>query len=322
MLRAYALAPSALAVVAVVVTGCGPASTTGEARPPSPAVRTSGDPMPSELWTDTTIFEWPGSSALFAEHCPSDRAAHLGDSVEADEVEIIICATEIRPVVGDGSWRYAVVHRVTGGVDELLAAYAQPDDDTELDICTSNYVDPGHVWLHEPDGQVATVRAPTDRCHPLDRAREAFRRLTTVLVAEERLDQTSTQLSDDTGCPDDWLDVLVDPADDHSADQPANPWQLHDGHMLACTYQLTSHTDRGQLIAARRLDRVTRADVNRELIQATIDESCAADTHSTFVVLAASSGFVQHTYVALDGCAVQQNLARWRSTEALRALLD
>lgn len=150
--------------------------------------------MPSELWTDTTIFEWPGSSALFAEHCPSDRAAHLGDSVEADEVEIIICATEIRPVVGDGSWRYAVVHRVTGGVEELLAAYAQPDDDTEVDICTTKYIDPGHVWLHEPDGQVATVRAPTDRCHPLDLATEAFRGLTTVLVAEERLDQPSTQL--------------------------------------------------------------------------------------------------------------------------------
>lgn len=277
--------------------------------------------MPAELWTDTTLFDWPGSSTLFAERCPSDHAVHLGDGVEPDEVEVIICSTEIRPVDGEGSWRYAVVRRATGGVEELLAAYVQPDDDTEVDVCTANFVDPGHVWVQHLDGQVVTVRAPKDRCHPLDQATEAFHGLTSVVIAEERLDQTSTQLADNTGCPDDWLDVLADPVDDHSVGQPAAPWRLNDGRMLACSYELTSDTTHGHLVAGRWLDRATRAAVNRELTRATVDESCVADAHSTFAVLAASSGFVEHTYIALDGCAVQQNMARWRGTDTLRALL-
>ena len=147
-----------------------------------------------------------------------------------------MCSTEIRIVPGDGSWRFAIVSRVTAGADRLLTAYAEPDDDTEVDVCTAVYIPPGHVWL-QIDGEIVTVRAPADRCHPLDDAIAVYASLTLEVVAEERLDQTSTQLSADTGCPDDWLDVLAKEIPS-GADQPSAPWALHEGRMAACTYDV------------------------------------------------------------------------------------
>ena len=93
--------------------------------------------------------------------------------------------------------------------------------------------------------------------------------------------------------------------------------------MSACTYDATAEVGgRARLVGGRLLSRESRAAVNDLLARATSDPACDPADHTRFVVLAASSGFVQHTYVALDGCAVQQNGAWWRATDELRALLD
>ena len=311
---------AAAGVLIAVVSGCGSAASPpaeADLRVPAP---TPGSGEPIELWTDRTRFDWPGSSEVFAAHCPSDEAEHLDGGVDVGDV--VVCTTEIRRVEGDGSWRYGIVRRVTGGIDELLRTYAEPDDDTEVDVCTANYVDPGLVWIKDADRVISTVRAPTDRCHPLEDASAAFNGLTTVLVAEERLDQTASQLSNDTSCPDDWLDVLARPLEAPPTDQPATPWPLDGGRLVACSYEVMTGSEHGRLIAGRTLRPAERAEVDRELAAATIDASCVREGQSRFVVLAASAGFVQHTYIALDGCAVQQNSASWRGSGALRALLD
>lgn len=317
----------AAVLAALAVTGCGLDRPAGSGVGPQPLVEpgpTPGTAPPDDLWTDQTAFDWPGASVLLAEQCPSNDARRVPADVTTEVVEALVCTVEIRPVAGAGEWRFAVARRVTGGLDLLLDEYTVPDDeDAQKGTgCPAIMTDPGHVWLHTTASVVA-VRAPVDGCdQPRDPAASAFRSLSTDVVAEEQVDQVSTQLSVDTSCPDDWVDVLAgfDDRDDGVPSDP--PWAVDEHGLHACTYDLDGpDADRGRLVAGRILDRADAATVNAELARAVADPTCRLDDHTRFVVLAARSGFVQHTYVALDGCAVQQNASWWRATDELRTLL-
>lgn len=324
---------AATTVALIALAGCGPTSGpdrdhggSGAGADDRGLTQTTppGYEPPAELWTDQTAFDWPGASDLLAEQCPSNDAGRLPADVTADAVEAVVCTVEIRPIAGAGEWRFAVARRVIGGLDLLLDEYAVPDDEDAQkgSACPAIMTNPGHVWLDTTAGVVA-VRAPVDGCEqPRDPAASAFRALVTDVVAEEQVDQVSTQLSVDTSCPDDWVDVLADFDDPDGGVSSDPPWAVYERGLHACTYDLDGpDADRGRLVAGRILDRADAATVNAELARAVADPTCRRDDHTRFVVLGARSGFVQHTYVALDGCAVQQNASWWRATDELRILL-
>lgn len=252
--------------------------------------------------------------------CPALRAKRLPENPPADQ--IFFCTMATRPVAGDGEWMFAQVRRVTGGVEKLFAAYAHRDARLGQGACKADLPDPRVVWLHtEP---IRMVHAPRDKCgKPTDVAREAFDSLTTEIVADVRMRQVQSQQSIDTGCSQQWKDMLSELARDSTAAPSGAPSPMPAGPAKVCRYtvQVDAQGSRvGELVSAQQLDAERVQAINTALAAARPDATCRRDEHHSFAVVTISTGG-DELYAALDGCAVQQGNKWWRAGDDLRDLL-
>lgn len=296
----------AVLVAAAMVAGCGTEAGTDIGAG-------SGSAPPA----DAQAFSWPAGATITDTYCPTPNAGHLPTDAEADDA--YICSTEDREVTGEGTWTFAVVRRVTGGLDGLLDSYATPDAPLTDGACTAELPDPRVVWL-KMGGDVIGVRAPRDPCaKPTAPAIAAFSALTTEPLVEEKLQQASSSLADESGCSQEWKDMLSIEAGEGAAPSAVPPLPLTGEPLVACSYSSYSSPDSGELVAAKPLDASAIAAINAELAKSTADATCERAGHQLFVVMLTPDGGA--TYVSVDGCAAQQDGGWWRGTDALRALL-
>lgn len=160
----------ALAAVAVMLalTSC---ASSADSPTPSPS-SSPGDIQGGTQPTSTVpLVAFPDSQELAA-WCPLDvEAVHL-HQLTATVSSAAVCSTEL----GDDGFPTTTVSAVSGGLDELLAAYAAPN--APLDptvICTLQLEDPLLVWLTYPGERSYPVYAPVGPCgFPTDEAKAAF----------------------------------------------------------------------------------------------------------------------------------------------------
>ncbi|MCI0688208.1 MAG: hypothetical protein L0Y54_13370 [Sporichthyaceae bacterium] len=303
-LRRAAVAAGTVAVLAVVTAGIA-------LRPDSDRTRPAGEPD----WTVATAC--PGWS-------PDPAQQGLGVRLPEDLrpiTEAFVCATTSRAVPGDGQWQFQEARRIVGGLPELLAAYQMPDL-PRPNSCTWDIDLLPTVWLHS--SSVVGVRAPLDGCmHSSELAATAFQKLTTVMVASEPIRQQTTQLALDSGCDQDAENRMANRDYDSTGAAPMDvPEALSLEPHRVCSYDDDGSEEAWQLVAAANFDTAQIAQFDAALREVRQDPSCERGVETMFTVIypPGDDGGLT-TYVAVDGCAVQQLGSYWRATEELRALL-
>ncbi len=305
--------------LSTVLTGCGAA--TGQPAVGQPAI---GQPAIGQPAVGGDVVPTPSTSAAAAA-CPGGSFRHL-PAHPAGVAAAFVCTNDVRRVPGDGEWSVTIVSRATAGVDRLLRVYAAPDKPIPADVaCTADLPDPRVVWLHLASGAVVAVRAPRDACgKPTAEAVAAFDALALDVVREDRVVQVSSQLALDSGCAQQWKDMLRVEASMDAA-PPATgsrPTPMPAGPARACVYEVDpaslGEVPDGDLVGARTLDARQVQAWDDALAAAHPDAACARDDHHRFAVIMPVVGG-DETYVALDGCAVQQGSAWWRAGDGVRS---
>jgi hypothetical protein len=302
------VAGAAGVLLAVALAGCAPPGQTRDA---------VGHDLPATSLATT----YPALAPAVA--CPTLPAQHLA-SHQAPVEAAYLCGEESRPIAGDGVWSFQVVRRVTDGLNPLLAAYAVPDagpaaPDT---ACAAVGWAPLIVYLHDASG-VRAVRAPQDDCGgPTSAARTAFESVTTAVVWEKKTRQVQSQQSVDSGCPDQYKDMLsIYEQFPSSARSPAAAPAPLAAPVLECMYRVIVDAEGervGEFQGYRTLTADQVAAVNAALGHARADPTCSRHEQTRFAVLGMDRS---PTTVALDGCAVEQDSGWWRAGDDLRAAL-
>jgi hypothetical protein len=179
---------AASASLLLVLAGC---SGTGGSPSPSPTSSPAdlqGGTQPSTL---APIAAFPDSDEL-ADWCPLDvDPVHL-HQLTATVSSAAVCATS----VSEEGFPTTTVSAVSGGLDELLTAYAVPNAPVDATImCTLQLEDPLLVWLTYPGERSYPVYAPVGPCgFPTDEAKAAFAalELTPVVSFSETPDGITT----------------------------------------------------------------------------------------------------------------------------------
>jgi hypothetical protein len=130
--------------------------------------------------TTMPLTEFPDSDEL-AGWCPLDvEAVHL-HQLTATVSSAAVCSTAL----GEDGFATTTVSAVSGGLDELLAAYAVPNAPVDPSIvCTLQLEDPLLVWVTYPGERSYPVYAPVSACgFPTDDAKAAFTALELTPVA-------------------------------------------------------------------------------------------------------------------------------------------
>ena len=158
---------------------------------------------------------------------------------------------------------------------------------------------------------------------PIPEATAALGAVRTKVVHRRLIRENPPQEDVASGCSTSWKDVLaIDATTRPSSPLPSGPPRPLSGEVRACTYDVSSATDAraGELVHGVVLDAAEVDAVNAALQQSVPDTDCDRTGHRRFVVLSGSQG--PETYVALDGCAVQQGSDWWRGSRQLRAILS
>lgn len=291
-----------LAVLAcvAVLSGCGetPVQTLGAEGTATPFVAPSYAPVSKQ------------------EACPDGEPVHL--PAETGTIEAAyVCRSDYRPVPGDGEWSFDVVRGITDRLDELVQVYATADA-PRSGVCTTELPDPLVVYLH--GARTLAVRAPLNACgKPTQAARAAYEALVTTVVSETKANRGRSQVSIDTGCSDDYKDMLALEEPIESSAPPAATPEPLDGNARACIYTVRGTEDVGHLSSTRTFTAGQLAELNEALAGSRADSSCSRHGHTRFTLIPGGQGMT--TLVALDGCAVQQDTGWWRATDRLRQLI-
>ncbi|WP_157439155.1 hypothetical protein [Agreia sp. Leaf244] len=191
----------ALAVAAMLAltscAGSGDSSTpTPTPTPTSSADDIQGGTQPT---SKVPLAAFPDSEEL-ASWCPLDvEAVHL-HQLTATVSSAAVCSTEL----GDDGFATTTVSSVSGGLDELLAAYAVPNAPVDPTvICTLQLEDPLLVWLTYPGERSYPVYAPVGPCgFPTDEAKAAYTALElTPVVSFTQTDSGVTTTDIGLGAP-------------------------------------------------------------------------------------------------------------------------
>jgi len=154
-------------LTALSLTAC---SSVGDA--PAATPTSSGDLQGGTQPVSTVpIVEFPDSDELAA-WCPLDvEAVHL-HQLETTVQSAAVCSTSL----GSDGFTTTTVSAVSGTLDELLAAYAEPNAAVDPSVvCTLQIEDPLLVWLTYPGERSYPVYAPVGPCgFPTDEAKAAF----------------------------------------------------------------------------------------------------------------------------------------------------
>lgn len=161
----------------VALTGCAQAVPGGDA-PSAPAFAEPALTLPLVPITA------PEVTAV----CPQQEAVHLDAGLVVDEI-FVCTANEVLPIepgIGDDQplegesaqpvepRLLQVANRVVSGQEELLAAYAEPNEVRTDGACIELAADPLIVWV-VADGTTTAVYAPVDECgFPQERASAAY----------------------------------------------------------------------------------------------------------------------------------------------------
>jgi len=251
------------------------------------------------------------------------EADHLPEGLRRVD-EAFLCDVRHESLGSTASRDYLEVRQVVSGLDQLVETYAMPDtEEVAGSACTMELRDPLVVWFHH-EGQVTLARAPVDGCHkPIPEATAALGAVRTKVVHRRLIRENPPQEDVASGCSTSWKDVLaIDATTRPSSPLPSGPPRPLSGEVRACTYDVSSATDAraGELVHGVVLDAAEVDAVNAALQQSVPDTDCDRTGHRRFVVLSGSQG--PETYVALDGCAVQQGSDWWRGSRQLRAILS
>ena len=249
--------------------------------------------------------------------CPKQQNEHLPDHL-GTVIRAYVCTSDFRAVPGDGQWQFDLVREVTGGLPELLKAYAVGDAAPTSGACTADLPAPLDVVLHAD--KVVTARAPLNSCHkPSTSARAAYDALQLTDVETTKVRQVQTEQSSVSGCPDRYKDVMSRDEKYGGKEPTTGEPRPVKAPSLACTYVVVvdPQGDRiGRLTASRTLAQPAVERVNAALKRVTVDPTCSRHEHTRFVIL---GGGLE---VALDGCGVQQDSDWWRGTDALRSAVS
>lgn len=248
--------------------------------------------------------------------CPKQQDEHLPDHLGA-VTRAYVCTVDFRAVPGDGEWQFDLVREVTGGLPELLKAYAVGDAAPTNGACTADLPSPLDVVLHAD--KVVTARAPHNGCtKPSAEARATYDALRLVEVEATKVRQVQTEQSAVSGCPDHYKDVMAFAERFGESKAPIGDARPLRVPAQACTYvvEVDAQGDRiGKLTGSRELNQAAVERINAALKRVVADPTCSRHAHTRFVI-------VNGLEVALDGCGVQQDSDWWRGTDALRSAVS
>lgn len=171
--------------------GSGGAPTPGTG--PSPSVAPTAEPA-------LTAPLYPVTARELLEYCPRMPAQHFDGRVDA-VTEVYVCsASDILSVDGaaPGTQVPSVqrASRVTGGAEELLSAYSEPNAPATTGACIELAADPLIVWTETADG-ISAVYAPVDECgFPTRAAADAFNSVALETILEVRMGDTAPAPTD------------------------------------------------------------------------------------------------------------------------------
>jgi hypothetical protein len=190
---------AAAASVVLGLTSCAGAGADSPSDTPAPSA-TAGDLQGGTQPTSRVpLVAFPDSDELSA-WCPLDvEAVHL-HQLAVEVSSAAVCSTTI----GDDGQPTTTVSAVSGGLDELLAAYAEPNAPLDPSIiCTLQLEDPILVWLTYPGERSYPVYAPVSPCgFPTDEAKAAFTALElTPVVSFTQTDAGVTTTDIGLGAP-------------------------------------------------------------------------------------------------------------------------
>ncbi len=276
----------------------------------------AGEQAPATTWSgrgfDATSVDCSNQGDLLmkAGHLPEDfgtiRAAYR-------------CAVVDREVPGDGVWQYQVVRAVTGELQQLQQVLEEPDAAPTSGSCTAEFDIGPPIWVVGTK-DAALVRVPLDECgHALGSAVEVVDGLPMKKVSAQRLQQVESQTAVDSGCSQDFKDLLRIEASTGYGRPGTTPPRLDEGRgWTVCRYRAVTQDQVGSLASADRLSTAQVAAINAALAGSRGDDTCRRDDHSRFATITDGNDWLD---VALDGCAVQQGSTWWRAPAELRRML-
>lgn len=187
-MKKIVLLAAASASLLLALTACSGTGGSPSASPTSKPADIQGGTQPTTL---VPLAAFPDSDELAA-WCPLDVAPVHLHQLTATVSSAAVCSTSR---VDDG-FATTTVSTVSGGLDELLAAYAVPNAPVDATImCTLQVEDPLLVWLTYPGERSYPVYAPVGPCgFPTDEAKAAFAalELTPVVSFSETPDGITT----------------------------------------------------------------------------------------------------------------------------------
>ncbi|WP_374946438.1 hypothetical protein [Agreia sp.] len=167
MKKIVLLAAAAVSVL-LALTACSSSANSSSPSPTASPTDIQGGTQPT---TKLPLAEFPESDELAA-WCPLDGAAVHLHQLTADISSAAVCLTSM----GDDGFATTTVSAVSGGLDELVTAYAAPNAPVDpAVICTRQLEDPLLVWITYPGERSYPVYAPVGPCgFPTDEAKAAF----------------------------------------------------------------------------------------------------------------------------------------------------
>jgi hypothetical protein len=217
----------------------------------------------------------------------------------------------------DGSvWSTVIVDQVVEGVAELLESSGRPDEPlTDLACTAEGYLTP-IITVHSSSG-VHNIAPPVDICgKPQSRWLAALHNLIVQKVREIPIEMTQSSLAIDTGCPDQFKDMMTL---EKPAKAKGSPDPLPESPLTMCVYKSDS-SDVGTLVAGLGLSSRAVAAINGIYPKIESDPECDPTDHHFFVILTGKMmGWVQ---IGLDGCGVFGSPGgMWSGSGELRAYL-
>jgi hypothetical protein len=180
-----AAASASLLLVLTACSGAGSSPSTSQTPPPADI---QGGTQPGTL---TPIIALPDSDEIAA-WCPLDTPPVHLHQLTTEVTSAAVCSTSLS---AEGL-STTTVSAVSGGFDELLSAYAEPNAPVDATIvCTLQLEDPLLIWLTYPGERSYPVYAPVGPCgFPTDEAKAAFTalELTPVVSFTETPDGITT----------------------------------------------------------------------------------------------------------------------------------
>jgi len=156
--------------------------------------------------------------------------------------------------------------------------------------------------LVDGDGRVVRPGVPTDECRkPRRETLAALGSLPYQTVAERRIRPLRSPQAIDTGCPEEWKDIVAMDAEDLRPSRPRPVFDRLFDRLLVCTYRSSGkeHLPVGLFTSGREIRGEDLSDLLAALNAAGPARSCNR-RHSAFAVLHPADG--AEAYVEIDGC--------------------